>query len=196
MRASTRRRIRVNPPRAATGPDRRRIGRPRCPCLHHGRRAYEEWRRRGERRHEERRGRFGVRLPAGRSGPRVAGAWIYTIARRACLAQFHKRKRSKVRLAAEPNALPPLPADVTETAEHAADDALDEHADRGAVRALALLPENQREALLLRKVHGRSVAEAAAITGTTSGALKLRVHRGYTTLRRLFKNKQEMESRP
>jgi RNA polymerase sigma factor (sigma-70 family) len=123
--------------------------------------------------------------------------WIYTIAHRACLDELRKRKRSKVRLAADPDALPELPADMTGTAEHASDDALDDQADSGgAVRALALLPENQREALLLTKVHGRSVAEAAAITGTTSGAIKLRVHRGYTTLRRLFKNKQEMESRP
>jgi len=55
-----------------------------------------------------------------------------------------------------------------------------------ALAALERLPDNQRQALLLTKVHGRSVAEAAMITGTTPGAIKLRAHRAYVTLRQLL----------
>jgi RNA polymerase sigma-70 factor (ECF subfamily) len=52
--------------------------------------------------------------------------------------------------------------------------------------ALAQLPQNQREALVLTKLHGRSHAEAAAITGTTPSAIKLRAHRAYVALRRIL----------
>src|SRR6185369_15253694 len=38
-----------------------------------------------------------------------------------------------------------------------------------ALAALERLPENQRQALILTKVHGRSHAEAAQIAGTTPG---------------------------
>ena len=35
----------------------------------------------------------------------------------------------------------------------------------------------------MTKVHGHSLAEAAMITGSTPGAIKLRAHRAYVTLR-------------
>jgi DNA-directed RNA polymerase specialized sigma24 family protein len=38
----------------------------------------------------------------------------------------------------------------------------------------------------LTKVHGRSIAEAAMITGSSQGAIKQRAHRAYVTLRRLL----------
>jgi RNA polymerase sigma-70 factor (ECF subfamily) len=45
------------------------------------------------------------------------------------------------------------------------------------------LPEQQREAFELIKQEGLSVADAASILGTTVGAVKLRAHRAYETLR-------------
>jgi RNA polymerase sigma-70 factor (ECF subfamily) len=57
--------------------------------------------------------------------------------------------------------------------------------------ALEHLPGNQREALILTKVHGRSHAEAAMITGTTPGAIKLRAHRAYVTLRQVMVRPRE-----
>ena len=51
-------------------------------------------------------------------------------------------------------------------------------------RALASLPDGQRQAVLLLKVQGLSVAEAALRAGISPGALKLRAHRGYLALRR------------
>ena len=50
-------------------------------------------------------------------------------------------------------------------------------------RALDSLPEPYREAIALTKLTGLSVAEAAEILGTTPTAVKLRVHRGYVSLR-------------
>ena len=56
---------------------------------------------------------------------------------------------------------------------------------------LKRLPDNQRQALILTKVHGRSHAEAAMITGTTPGAIKLRAHRAYVTLRQIMATARE-----
>ncbi|MFZ5897197.1 MAG: RNA polymerase sigma factor [Myxococcota bacterium] len=51
-------------------------------------------------------------------------------------------------------------------------------------RALDELPEGYREAIQLTKISGLSIAEAADVLGTTETAVKLRVHRGYTQLRK------------
>lgn len=57
----------------------------------------------------------------------------------------------------------------------------------GAVEAaLARLPEAQASAFRLLKGEGLSVAEAAAIMGTTKGSVKLRAHRAYEALRGLL----------
>ena len=52
--------------------------------------------------------------------------------------------------------------------------------------ALGALPTQQREAVVLTKLEGKSVAEAATIAGTTVGAMKVRAHRGYEALRKLL----------
>ena len=56
----------------------------------------------------------------------------------------------------------------------------------GVERALASLPEAQRQAVVMLKLEGLTVAEAAERVGTTPGALKLRAHRGYRAMRDLF----------
>jgi len=124
-------------------------------------------------------------------GSYVRGAnpipWIYTIAHRTCLDEMRKRKRSRVRLTKDGELRAPPAAHITGVAEDTR--SLEgERSDRAAaaLAALGRLPDNQRQALILTKVHGCSVAEAAMITGTTPGAIKLRAHRAYVTLRELL----------
>ena len=52
--------------------------------------------------------------------------------------------------------------------------------------SLRMLPDSQRQALLLLKVEGLTVAEAAALCGTTPASLKMRAHRAYARLRELW----------
>ena len=118
--------------------------------------------------------------------------WIYTIAHRTCLDEIRKRKRSRVRLSkdGEPAAEPA--AHITGVAADVHPDPADRpdpSAAAGALAALAKLPDNQRQALILTKVHGRSIADAAMITGSTPGAIKQRAHRAYVTLRQLLGRK-------
>ncbi len=53
-------------------------------------------------------------------------------------------------------------------------------------QALEQLPASQREAVWMLKIDGLSVREAAERARVTSGALKLRAHRGYRSLRDLI----------
>jgi RNA polymerase sigma-70 factor (ECF subfamily) len=56
------------------------------------------------------------------------------------------------------------------------------HARRDLRKLLGELPEAQRTAILLTKVEGLSVAEAATRTGASESAVKVQVHRGLKRL--------------
>lgn len=105
--------------------------------------------------------------------------WVRTIARNAVIDSVRRRQRQRARDAG---------VDAAELAEdpRVRASAEAEPLPRELERALAKLPSVQREAVVLLKVHGLSVAEAAARARTTPGALKLRAHRGYRMLRDLL----------
>jgi RNA polymerase sigma-70 factor (ECF subfamily) len=111
--------------------------------------------------------------------------WLYTIAHRTCLDELRRRKRSRVRVGEEVPASAEPRADLSGAAEGAG--ARDRGFSDETLRALETLPASQREALLLTTIQGRSLKEAAAITGATPSAIKLRAHRGYVALRKLLK---------
>jgi len=111
--------------------------------------------------------------------------WMFAIARRTFLDEARRRKRARVQVAGGDGRVPEMPAaiDGTRLADGPAAEA-DPELLRAALDALSQLPPAQREALILTKMSGKSIAEAAAITGATPGAMKLRAHRAYTALRR------------
>lgn len=110
--------------------------------------------------------------------------WMYAIAHRTFLDEARKRQRSRVQLSRE-DSVPEQAACIDGTAaEHARGPAPDPEITQAALAALERLPEKQREAVILTKLSGKSVAEAAAITGSTPGAVKVRAHRGYLALRK------------
>lgn len=119
-------------------------------------------------------------------GAYVRGAdplpWIYSIAHRTFIDEARKTKRAIVNVAADE--VPDVPA-------HVADEPVDPELTKQALDALAQLPEQQREAVVLTKLDGKSVAEAAEIAGTTVGAMKVRAHRGYEALRKLLGGKRK-----
>jgi RNA polymerase sigma-70 factor, ECF subfamily len=119
--------------------------------------------------------------------------WIYAIAHRTCLDELRKRRTTRVRLTADGE----LPAEPQATLSGAAEDgaAADEDGpERISLADLDRLPPNQKEALILTKVHGHTLAEAAMITGSTPGAIKLRAHRAYVTLRERLGRRDQKES--
>ncbi|HUS31972.1 MAG TPA: RNA polymerase sigma factor [Kofleriaceae bacterium] len=113
--------------------------------------------------------------------------WIYSIAHRTFIDEARKKKRAIVNVASDPEGtVPDVPATLTGDAVGAADEPVDSEETKAALDALAQLPEQQREAVVLTKLEGKSVAEAAEIAGTTVGAMKVRAHRGYEALRKLL----------
>ncbi len=116
--------------------------------------------------------------------------WIFTIAHRVALDELRRRKRSKVRLGVAEESVPEPRADLDGSREGSAE--VPDERIEVTLGLLHLLPEAQRAAILLTKVEGRSLSEAAAITGTTVTAIKLRAHRAYVTLRKLFGKDQEV----
>ena len=117
--------------------------------------------------------------------------WIYTIAHRTCLDEIRRRKRSRVRLTQDGTLAAEPAADLTGSSAENRGEPADREATNAAMAALEHLPDNQREALILTKVHGRTHAEAAMITGTTPGAIKLRAHRAYVSLRQMLASSRE-----
>jgi RNA polymerase sigma-70 factor (ECF subfamily) len=102
--------------------------------------------------------------------------WVRTIARNAAIDWARRQTRTRSR-ASEVDAAT-LPAPERDERESAL--------SRGLERALSNLPRTQREAVVMLKVEGLTVAEAAERAGVTAGALKLRAHRGYRALRDLL----------
>lgn len=110
--------------------------------------------------------------------------WIYSIAHRTFIDETRKHKRAVVRVG-EADELPDVVAGITGESEDRRDDGPgDRELVDAALDALAELPVQQREAVVLTKLDGKTVAEAAEIAGTTVGAMKVRAHRGYEALRK------------
>ncbi|MEO6600496.1 MAG: RNA polymerase sigma factor [Polyangiaceae bacterium] len=100
--------------------------------------------------------------------------WILAIARRSFLDE---RRSALVRTEdLSPDGALPEPKNEERPLPTELSDALEVALDR--------LPESYREAIVLTKITGLSVAEAASVLGATETAVKLRVHRGYNQLRK------------
>jgi len=100
--------------------------------------------------------------------------WLFAIARNVA-ADHSRRRRRRARYELLTDAAP--------------DPSVEPDRDLGAEldKALRALPARQREAFDLLKFQGLTVAEAAARTGTTPGALKVRAHRAYVALKAAFR---------
>jgi RNA polymerase sigma-70 factor (ECF subfamily) len=116
--------------------------------------------------------------------------WMYTIAHRTCLDEFRRARRAHVQLAHDDRALPEKPATL-DGAPESQRSSYDQDTIDNVLEALDKLPEAQRLAVVLTKIQGKSMAEAAEILGTTPGAVKLRAHRGYVTLRELLRGLED-----
>jgi RNA polymerase sigma-70 factor (ECF subfamily) len=85
----------------------------------------------------------------------------------------------------------PIP-DHLEPADHAAEDAVDSAGLRpGIQRALALIPEDFRVAVVLSDIEGMALPDVAELLGVPVGTVKSRVFRGRRLLARQLGNQIE-----
>jgi RNA polymerase sigma-70 factor (ECF subfamily) len=109
-------------------------------------------------------------------GERPFSPWLHAIARNAVIDYTRSRARRNAReisLESDGVAEPSVPA-VEPT---------DSRLSPELEAALQGLSDKQRQAVELIHLRGFSVAEAAALAGTSIAALKVRAHRGYRAMR-------------
>jgi RNA polymerase sigma-70 factor (ECF subfamily) len=105
--------------------------------------------------------------------------WSYTIARNVFIDSTRARRKTPL----------PLPSSESEHANEpqvsadAESHVLAAEAARAVERALAGMSEARREAFVLLRFEGMSVADAAEILGATENAVKLRAFQAYETIR-------------
>lgn len=112
--------------------------------------------------------------------------WFYAIAHRTFLDNERRLRRASVRFADE--AEPEVTADP--------DGGFEPAVLVAALDALAELPAPLREAVVLVKLDGQSVARAAEMAGTTTGAMRVRAHRGYAALRKIVSRRTAIVRAP
>jgi len=118
-------------------------------------------------------------------GQAALSTWLYQIARSFCI----KERRGEARA---------TPLDAEAPAQTTAPD-MQIHArqiGQALAEAIASLPREQREALVLRDVEGLSAQEAAGVVGVEIGALKSRLHRARMALRARLANVVATEPEP
>jgi RNA polymerase sigma-70 factor (ECF subfamily) len=124
----------------------------------------------------------------------IAGAdplpWLHAIAYRMCFDELRRARRERSTLA-------DVHSEVLEqlsTRDGSAAHAQPTYSERTIVatlRALDRLPEAHRTALILTKLEGHTIEQAAELLGTTATAIKLRAHRGYQRLRALLRESRD-----
>jgi RNA polymerase sigma-70 factor (ECF subfamily) len=121
-------------------------------------------------------------------------AWLYRIAVNQCRDELRRRKRRGLAVSIdtpyeddEESRL-----DVPDTAAGAPE--LVEQRELGAAlnALLLMLPDEQREAVVLVDVHGYPYEEVAAMTGASVGTVKSRIFRGREKLRALISARPEL----
>lgn len=110
-------------------------------------------------------------------GERGFSPWLNAIMRNAAISW--RRGQSRERARRDDSEVETLPA-----AEPAV---VDRGRSKQLHRALERLPMKQRQAIVLLKLEGLSIAEAARRAEVSQGAIKLRAHRGYRALRQMMR---------
>lgn len=116
-------------------------------------------------------------LPEFRGHSSVA-TWLYAIARSFCIKQRRLHK-------GEPAHLDPLDDAANVAAERGSPEELaaSREVDRAVEEAIAALPPEQREVLVLRDAEGLTAPEVASVLGVGVDAVKSRLHRARVAVR-------------
>jgi len=101
----------------------------------------------------------------------AVSTWLYRIVTRRCLDVLAARRTSEY-----------LDEDVQTTATDPSESAEQRERLQAVTRAVAMLPAEQRAALILREFESLSYQEVADVLGTTVPAVKGRIHRARITL--------------
>src|SRR6266853_628661 len=110
-------------------------------------------------------------------------SWLYRIALNLCRDWIRRERRAPVVQAPEDVDLMDLAA-AAEPSESIEDLVARKDLSRLVERAMALLPEEQRTAIVLKEYHGLTFQEIADLVGCPLSTVKTRLYQGLTVVRR------------
>jgi RNA polymerase sigma-70 factor (ECF subfamily) len=105
----------------------------------------------------------------------LVAPWVFAIARNAFFDHRRRLRRRPEALSSD-GVLP----------EQFDQGSPDDSAERALLQLLQVLPAPQREALVLLKLRGLTLAEAAGLCGTSPASIKMRAQRAYQRLRQIM----------
>jgi RNA polymerase sigma-70 factor (ECF subfamily) len=119
--------------------------------------------------------------------------WLYRIAFNEAQRRRSRRALPRVDQSSQPDREDPIAA-LPDSPEHGPDaQVLTQEFEQVLDQALAQLPADWRDAVVLRDVEGLSTGEAAAVVGIREAAFKSRLHRGRMRLRALLEPYLQLE---
>jgi len=110
-------------------------------------------------------------------------SWLYRIALNLCRDWVRRERRTPVVQPPEDGDLMEMAA-AAEPSESIEDLVARKDLTRSVERAMALLPEEQRTAIVLKEYHGLTFQEIADLVGCPLSTVKTRLYQGLTVLRR------------
>ena len=116
-------------------------------------------------------------------------SWVYRIATNCCMDWLRKKKRDKS-VSVEP--LREQGFDPADTAPGTEEQVVQEDERRRLREAIAELPEDQREALILTQLEKISYEETARRLGVEEGTVKSRVNRAKARLKEMLSEGREL----
>jgi RNA polymerase sigma-70 factor (ECF subfamily) len=110
-------------------------------------------------------------------------SWLYRIALNLCRDWMRRERRTPVVQGLEDSELMDLAA-AREPSESIEDRVARHDLTRAVERTMALLPEEQRTAIVLKEYHGLTFQEIADLVGCPLSTVKTRLYQGLAVLRR------------
>ena len=123
------------------------------------------------------------RALGGFKGQAKFSSWLYRITLNLCRDWIRRERRAPIAQAPEGIDLIELAAE-TEPAETIEDLVARRELGRAVAKAMAMLPEDQRTAIVLKEYHGLTFQEIADLLDCPLSTVKTRLYQGLTVLRK------------
>jgi RNA polymerase sigma-70 factor (ECF subfamily) len=123
------------------------------------------------------------RALSGFKGQAKFSSWLYRIALNLCRDWIRRERRTPVAQAPEGVDLIELASEVT-VSESIEDLVSRKELGRAVAKAMAMLPEEQRTAIILKEYHGLTFQEIADLLGCPLSTVKTRLYQGLSVVRR------------
>jgi RNA polymerase sigma-70 factor (ECF subfamily) len=127
------------------------------------------------------------RALAGFKGQAKFSSWLYRITLNLCRDWIRRERRAPIAQAPEGVDLIEL-ASAAEPSESVEDLVARRELGRAVAKAMAMLPEEQRTAIVLKEYHGLTFQEIADLLDCPLSTVKTRLYQGLTVLRRHLAN--------